>query len=88
MDVDAIVNPANNHTLLGGKRLDRAIQSAAGPKLAEECRPIGGSEIGDVKIAGGHRLKGHHTVHMVALLYRDGQSGDSQILESCNRRFF
>jgi O-acetyl-ADP-ribose deacetylase (regulator of RNase III) len=88
MDVDAIVNPANNPTLLGGKGVDGAIHSAAGPGLAEECRPLGGCETGDAKITGGHRLKARHVIHTVAPLYQDGQSGEAQILERCYRRCF
>jgi O-acetyl-ADP-ribose deacetylase (regulator of RNase III) len=83
LEVDAIVNAANN-AMRGGGGVDGAIHRAAGPALLAECveRFPRGLATGAAGWTHGHRLPARWVVHVVGPVY-DGTGGNRHLLESC-----
>jgi len=83
LQVDAVVNAANE-SLLGGGGVDGAVHRAAGPDLLTACRKIGRCPRGEARITPGFDLPARHVIHTVGPIW-SGARDDDPALAACYR---
>ncbi|WP_369413552.1 O-acetyl-ADP-ribose deacetylase [Caldovatus aquaticus] len=84
LDVDAIVNAANERLTPGGG-VSGAIHRAAGPELAAACAALAPCPTGEARITPGFRLKARHVIHAVGPVWHGGTRGEAGLLASAYR---
>jgi O-acetyl-ADP-ribose deacetylase (regulator of RNase III) len=77
------VNAANAELKSGGG-VAGAIHRAAGPKLAEEARPLAPIKPGEAVITGGHDLPNRYIVHALGPVYGSDEP-EAELLADCYR---
>jgi O-acetyl-ADP-ribose deacetylase len=82
-DVEAVVNAANAELKSGGG-VAGAIHRAAGPKLAEEARPLAPIKPGEAVITGGHDLPNRYVIHTLGPVYGSDKP-EAELLANCYR---
>src|ERR1700746_938777 len=82
LEVDAIVNAANERLAPGGG-VCGAIHRAAGPEPARACAAIAHCPTGEARITPGFRLRAHYIIHAVGPVWHGGGQGQDDLLAGC-----
>ena len=86
MQVDAIVNTANQQPTYSSGT-DTAVYNAAGEEeLLAERKKIGSMNEGEIAITPGFKLPAKYIIHAVSPRYIDGNSGEETKLRSCYKK--
>lgn len=84
MKVDAIVNTANPRPIIGAGT-DKAVHDKAGARLLLARKEIGDIAIGEAAITPAFDLDANYVIHTAGPIWRDGRSGEEELLASCFR---
>jgi O-acetyl-ADP-ribose deacetylase (regulator of RNase III) len=66
LDVDAVVNAANDHLWMGAG-VAGALKRAGGDEIEREAMAMGPVAVGDAVVTGAGRLKARHVIHAAVM---------------------
>jgi O-acetyl-ADP-ribose deacetylase (regulator of RNase III) len=81
LEVDAIVNAANEQLKLGAG-VAGAIRRRGGPSIQRECDGIGHCSTGEAVVTGGGELPAKWVIHAVGPVWRGGSENEEALLAS------
>ncbi|MCC7242216.1 MAG: O-acetyl-ADP-ribose deacetylase [Acidobacteria bacterium] len=84
LDVDVIVNAANEQLSAGGG-VSGAIHEAAGVELAVACRRVAPCPTGEARLTPGFNLPSRYVIHAVGPVWHGGGEGEAKLLASAYR---
>ncbi|MDH4064389.1 MAG: O-acetyl-ADP-ribose deacetylase [Acidobacteriota bacterium] len=84
LDVDAIVNAANEQLSPGGG-VSGAIHEAGGPELAVACRRVSPCPTGEARLTPGFHLPARYVIHAVGPVWHGGGDDEARLLASAYR---
>ncbi|MDE3077931.1 MAG: macro domain-containing protein [Chloroflexota bacterium] len=85
MDVDAIVNAANEQLLAGGGVCGAIFRAAGATQLQQACGRVAPCPTGQARITPGFDLTARHIIHAVGPVWRGGHSGEAELLAGAYR---
>jgi O-acetyl-ADP-ribose deacetylase (regulator of RNase III) len=85
LDVDAIVNAANEQLLQGGGVCGAIFRAAGETALAAACAPLAPCPTGQARITPGFALPARFVIHAVGPVWHGGGAGEAALLASCYR---
>jgi O-acetyl-ADP-ribose deacetylase (regulator of RNase III) len=83
LDVDCVVNAANEGLWAGGGVCGAIFREAGYDKLEEACREIGHCDTGSVVITPGFELKAKYIIHAVGPRWQGGNEDEDWLLRKC-----
>ena len=86
LNVDAIVNAANEELQEGGGVCGAIFSEAGSNKLTGACREIGHCKTGDAVITPGFNLLAKYIIHAVGPIWYGGNDNEGEILYSAYRQ--
>jgi O-acetyl-ADP-ribose deacetylase (regulator of RNase III) len=83
MKSDAIVNAANTGLRMGGGVCGAIFKAAGIEELTRACAPLAPIKTGEAVITPAFALKASYIIHTAGPVYRDGKSGEAELLAAC-----